>query len=305
MRSSTIGSLIGVLLVASFAYSQETTAAKEKENCPFVAVGGTLGGQKMDLPKQEYPVVEPKFRADGFVVVVVEIDEKGGVTSARAVHGPEFLRSPAETAALGSKFKPAMLSGTPVKARGRVVYYVVCPKYGAARREKVKYLRLGFRVNFPVVIFGLTDSSSWIDPLKEIYPAIDEEFKAVAQYAKMSGQKDAPDLFEQINKRIEAKLPARDVWQYVLGKKLAQLIYETAAISGDKSKWGKSTDAYLKVKLMDIGEQLKAAPADFPAEVLQNFRNLADLAGKESLSSDEGMKLIESRVSEIIETSML
>jgi TonB family protein len=69
-----------------------------------------------------YPPIARNMNAEGQVVVEVEIDEEGNVTSAKAVSGHNLLRSSAEDAAKRSKFKPAMLGGKPVKATGQIVY---------------------------------------------------------------------------------------------------------------------------------------------------------------------------------------
>jgi len=69
-----------------------------------------------------YPVMAKNLRAEGQVVVAVELDEEGDVTSAKAVSGHAMLRNPAEDAAKRSKFKPAMIDGKPAKATGQIIY---------------------------------------------------------------------------------------------------------------------------------------------------------------------------------------
>jgi outer membrane biosynthesis protein TonB len=50
------------------------------------------------------------------------VDEKGSVTSARAVSGHPLLRPAAEAAARRARFSPTLLSGRPVKVRGVLTY---------------------------------------------------------------------------------------------------------------------------------------------------------------------------------------
>jgi TonB family protein len=69
-----------------------------------------------------YPAMALRAGIEGKVKVEVSIDDKGDVTSAKAVDGHQFLRQSAEDAARRSKFKPAMFDGTAIKSRGYIVY---------------------------------------------------------------------------------------------------------------------------------------------------------------------------------------
>ena len=75
---------------------------------------------KMIMPV--YPQFAKNINADGQVIVAVEIDEKGEVTSAKATSGHTLLRDSAEDAARRTKFKPAVIKGNAVKAVGFIVY---------------------------------------------------------------------------------------------------------------------------------------------------------------------------------------
>ena len=75
---------------------------------------------KMVMPV--YPTFARNIGAEGQVVVEVEIDEEGNVTSAKTASGHSLLRSSAEDAARRSKFKPAMIGGKPAKATGQIIY---------------------------------------------------------------------------------------------------------------------------------------------------------------------------------------
>lgn len=75
---------------------------------------------KMVMPI--YPAFARNVNAEGQVVVNVEIDEAGNVTSAKAFSGHALLRNVAEDAARKSKFKPAMTDGKAVKATGHIIY---------------------------------------------------------------------------------------------------------------------------------------------------------------------------------------
>jgi TonB family protein len=65
-----------------------------------------------------YPALERQRNTEGLVVVEVELDETGKVTSAKASSGPRGLRQAAEDAVRKSKFNPVVVEGKPVKATG-------------------------------------------------------------------------------------------------------------------------------------------------------------------------------------------
>ena len=65
---------------------------------------------------------KPKRPVSGTVRVLVTIDEKGNVISAKAVDGPVQLRKVAEESALKWKFKPTLRNGVPVQVEGYLTF---------------------------------------------------------------------------------------------------------------------------------------------------------------------------------------
>lgn len=65
---------------------------------------------------------KPKRPVSGTVRVLVTIDEKGNVISAKAVDGPVQLRKAAEESALKWKFKPTVRNGVPVQVEGYLTF---------------------------------------------------------------------------------------------------------------------------------------------------------------------------------------
>jgi protein TonB len=61
-------------------------------------------------------------RLTGTVVVEVQIDERGNVTSARALSGNPVLQTSALSAAKRWKFEPSKLNGTAVQATGQITF---------------------------------------------------------------------------------------------------------------------------------------------------------------------------------------
>jgi len=99
-----------------------TTDKPEGETMRDVFSGGVINGKATYLPKPAYPAAARAAKASGAVYVEVLVDEQGNVISAVAVSGDPLLRASAEEAAKGAKFSPTLLSGTPVKVKGVLVY---------------------------------------------------------------------------------------------------------------------------------------------------------------------------------------
>jgi len=69
-----------------------------------------------------YPTAARIARTSGIVVVIVDINEKGKVVSAKAIEGQAFLRQSAENAARQWEFNPAKRNGVAVPDSQRVVF---------------------------------------------------------------------------------------------------------------------------------------------------------------------------------------
>ncbi len=92
---------------------------------PVIIDGGTVNGRAVNLAKPPYPREARDSRASGTVNVQITIDEQGKVIFACAVSGNKFLHEASESAAYQSTFKPAILSGKPIKVTGTLVYNFV------------------------------------------------------------------------------------------------------------------------------------------------------------------------------------
>jgi TonB family protein len=84
---------------------------------PGVVLGSAI--KKVD---PVYPSAARSAHQTGAVAVEVVISEHGDVTSARAVSGPELLRSSAVAAAKAWKFKASTLGGVPVTTTTTIVF---------------------------------------------------------------------------------------------------------------------------------------------------------------------------------------
>ena len=86
---------------------------------PRPQVDKILNGSAVVLAKPEYPARAREQHLSGTIVVQVDIDEEGKVTSAKDVcGGVPYLGEAAVKAALKSRFAPTTISGVPVKVKG-------------------------------------------------------------------------------------------------------------------------------------------------------------------------------------------
>ncbi len=86
---------------------------------------GVLMATVISMPPPPYPPIARQIRAQGPVSVQILVDEHGKVVSAQAVSGNPTLLSAAKEAAMRARFTPTLLSGTPVKVQGTIIYNFV------------------------------------------------------------------------------------------------------------------------------------------------------------------------------------
>ena len=80
-------------------------------------VDPTVRPRVLKSVKASYTEAARAARVNGNVVVSVVIDERGEISQAKAVSGPELLILPALRAARQCIFAPALRDGLPVKVR--------------------------------------------------------------------------------------------------------------------------------------------------------------------------------------------
>jgi TonB family protein len=74
------------------------------------------------MVKPTYPPIAQRGNIEGRVTVDVEMDSEGKIVEAKATSGHQMLRQAAEDAARRSRFKPATFDGTPIRAKGVIIY---------------------------------------------------------------------------------------------------------------------------------------------------------------------------------------
>jgi protein TonB len=84
-----------------------------------------LMSKVISMPQPPYPPLARQVGIHGPVPVQVLIDESGRVIAAQAVSGSPMLTMAAKEAAMRARFTPTILSGTPVKVQGTIIYNFV------------------------------------------------------------------------------------------------------------------------------------------------------------------------------------
>jgi TonB family protein len=84
--------------------------------------GSLIQGHAIHRAEPVYPIAAKQARLAGTVIVEVTVDEKGIVTDARAVCGPDLLVIASVEAARRWTFTPSLLKGVPVKVIGTLTF---------------------------------------------------------------------------------------------------------------------------------------------------------------------------------------
>ena len=100
------------------------TPEPKKNVTPLKAVvlGDKLKSKILSNPQPKLPDAARNAKVSGPVRVEVTVDEKGNVLSAKPLSGNSLLQPAAVDTARKAKFKPTLLSGTPVKVTGIITY---------------------------------------------------------------------------------------------------------------------------------------------------------------------------------------
>ena len=86
---------------------------------------GVLMATVISMPAPAYPIIAKQVKAQGPVNVQILVNEQGKVISAQVLSGNPMLIAAAKEAAMRARFTPTLLSGTPVKVQGTIIYNFV------------------------------------------------------------------------------------------------------------------------------------------------------------------------------------
>ncbi len=128
-NSELVRALQGYVAVLSAQRKTEEGAQAQKRIAELLEKGtiegGVLNGRAVKLVSPPYPLAARRDFASGVVTVKVLIDETGNVIQAKAINSGSTnlaLVAAAENAARRCLFTPTLLSGTPVKVSGVIIF---------------------------------------------------------------------------------------------------------------------------------------------------------------------------------------
>lgn len=99
-----------------------TAHQTETDNRPLRVTTTVLQGKAIDRRTPTYPPLARQINLQGVVSIEVMISPDGRVESARVVSGHPMLALCAREAAVGWRFAPTLLNGTPVRVTGVITF---------------------------------------------------------------------------------------------------------------------------------------------------------------------------------------
>jgi protein TonB len=181
--------------------------------------GGVLQASATRRVEPAYPPLAKAAHISGAVVVELTIDESGDVQSAQVISGHPLLKDAAVQAALGWKFQPTKLSGTPVKVIGTITFNFQMsstpevPDLEAAEKEVQEHpesAKARFGLALALKANGRTDEA--IQALKDAI-GIDHSFqigyRKLGEYLLMMGPARETEGIDTLKEAI--RLNPRDV----------------------------------------------------------------------------------------------
>lgn len=127
-RDNTVGDNTGIDSITDETETNKVTKIEPppplvtKSRPSVTRSKGVINGEAKYLPIPVYSQIARAAGANGRVHVQVTVDETGKVIAANAVEGHIMLRQAAEQAARKARFSPTILSDTPVKVTGVIIY---------------------------------------------------------------------------------------------------------------------------------------------------------------------------------------
>lgn len=98
---------------------------KSADGLALVNLGRLSSAMAVEMATPVYSQIAKNLNLQGQVTVQVLINEEGKVVEVEATDGHRVLSDAAEQAARRSRFKPTLIDGKPVKAKGYIVYNFV------------------------------------------------------------------------------------------------------------------------------------------------------------------------------------
>ncbi|MEO8073041.1 MAG: energy transducer TonB, partial [Acidobacteriota bacterium] len=275
-------------------------------------ITGSIGGARaVYLAKPTFPNEAKEAGAEGKVKVEIEIDEEGGVTSAKAVSGDQLFYGTAQNAALKSKFLTPKTNGQREKIAGYLNYNftIETPNwfkvgYDLAMVEKVQSLYF-----LQTAIIKKAVSSDWqtendlILKLDEIRRANPNKNLPILVVDKVDGFSNRNRSVQQVQGRLI--IPQQNYEQVSISQRLVSALRGRLG-NDEKSLW----QFNLGVAFVEFQETFRNpkirresfeilrrfvqnAPAEIQPAYLEQLQNLASLAEQKISDKDSDKDRIE------------
>jgi len=268
-----------------FAQKTEVPTTNSQTDLPFGVT--SFNRLAVDLKKPEYLKAARDANVTGRVELWIEVDEKGTVTSARPVSGPEELKEASVAAALASKFKPFEFQGKIYKAVGPIAFYF--PEANEKEHiERLKMCLLSEWINSG--FFGIPFlTESWAKEVDAIDPSIFKEVME-SEEVKNGGRNEPTVLLDGVTAKLEKRFTGEKLWYFQFGKKLGKLDFVLLT---------DGPEADFRARLNDIREHAKTMPSDFPIFAAGKLRSLVGLLDNKQLTIEEFKRQLETKASEM------
>lgn len=290
--------LTSILLLTILAI---TGSAQDPTPTPRQISGGVLNGKATFLPKPEYP---PQARSiSGIVNVEVVLSTDGSVISAKAVSGPDLLRSSAEAAARNALFAPTTLSGQPVTVKGVITYNFV----GVEPDEASEIMAIGWMLYTVRTFAGdlqkfnnLLESE---DGIKEMVDDVPEfpELKALLTI------KDLPidrrvSVIDGVIEEIKKNHVGKRTWSFQMGKALGEIFAELGKIvDEDDTVLIKLDEPKIRASLTEIERLIKEFPDGLSEDIRRELSKFPSYLERKELKDEEVITELLGQILRLIE----
>ncbi len=243
--------------------TESSQAISGNTNNSKLISGGVLNGKATSLLRPAYPAAAKAVRAGGAVTVQIVIDEEGNVVSASATSGHPLLRQASEKAALGAKFSPTTLSGTPVRVTGLLVYNFVA---------SVEWLSIGKHL-------ASNETYKFTSASRELPSNFAPEKQRIQ---KMAEEQSTSDI-EAVISLIEIKLNDEqlNLWEFQIGTTIGRILADPT-----------NSDS-IRTNLSKLRQIVDFPPTSVSTERVEKMKLLSNFSNSSRLSSKDLQTIIE------------
>ena len=164
-----------------------------------------------------------------------------------------------------------------------------------SNEEKLKIMGLAA---YLTVYSSMNESDKLTEKELTSIPQIADELSPLNSITKETSRDKKGEIISKVTTSVENKLSGDDAWQFQFGKAFAEVMLEVPRDSADNTRI--INEVAVKTNLLKMKNLLFTAPADFPADVLYNFRELAKFTDVQNLNSTDNRNRFTKLMSEIL-----